>query len=957
MGVCYSSKIRKNKQQQKYYSNHNIEKCINYNNGGTTTKTDITNNKNEQENNEIKFNNNNNNFYHVNNNHYKNNEIKNYDSLKKTIDDSSLRNKELDENNKSSIHLINQIKNFDINIKKDNEKHKIKRYETFSDDDQTNRIILNELNYSENKNFIFNNLFDFSDNNNNSNENFINSLFYLTEFHITNKFLYTTEDDFNNLIKSKFIQNKEIFVNQILNLNERQWNNENILISNFLSSNRYKFSTEKKIFKEYLTKLSNLNMHFNLIVKSLSYYYYNSLLKNQNYLFTTKYFNLPSFDSIEWVKGFEWKGLFVKVQSFEKSKKLIKEINAYSFAFLDYLKIIENFDINNIKNHEKILLSNEIIFPLIGYEIFAGLVLSVSVCINKYKFFNVLDKKNYEKFFDFNDLNSMKNNTFDNNYSNINYEISGDFDDESFRSNLINEKFNFNDYNLIDLKYSKIFENLNKNNLIKIIFDDNNNLENNNEKNTFKFMLINIYDILPNIINENEIVNNNKNINIIFDSKYFVYKKDFKENIKIIYNFLNIKNTNELEIYENNLYNFYYKFLYLKNEDISIDNNLTENYIKIPLNQNEKLYHKISTNYLINNNMNKILYDLIYKHNKSITKKNIMIYDIKNILKQKYFLLENRNYKKTIEEYYENFINFCQNLNNIKSQIDVDLLENELKKFGINKSFLIFCLPFLENEIIKNLIIIYIFVKIIRKLIFYNFGIDFYMRIGIFDRSKKSNDLYQNESNKKNNIIEIQKERIFYIIKGILENKNTYLIEIFNKYLSFFIYIQFLKWIKIDNDFKIDFFVKYEEYKKENLLNLFKTTSINNPSLFINIFQKILNIKIKINFKYNSKNNLNVLNNFKKDDIIINQPKIFYNKENVIYSNYIINSIKNYENIFLDKNKRLETKNSFKNIFSENEQPTAINENKNHSNNKSFNNQSEPEKSYISITDDIYINE
>ena len=148
MGVCYSSKIRKNKQKQKYYSNHNIEKFINYNNGGTTTKTDITNNKNE-ENNEIKFNNNNNNFYHVNNNHYKNNEIKNYNYLKKTIDDSSLRNKELDENNKSSIHLINQIKNFDINIKKDNEKHKIKRYETFSDDDQTNRIILNELNYSE----------------------------------------------------------------------------------------------------------------------------------------------------------------------------------------------------------------------------------------------------------------------------------------------------------------------------------------------------------------------------------------------------------------------------------------------------------------------------------------------------------------------------------------------------------------------------------------------------------------------------------------------------------------------------------------------------------------------------------------------------------------------------------------------------------------------------------------
>ena len=332
-----------------------------------------------------------------------------------------------------------------------------------------------------------------------------------------------------------------------------------------------------------------------------------------------------------------------------------------------------------------------------------------------------------------------------------------------------------------------------------------------------------------------------------------------------------------------------------------------------------------------------------------------MIYEIKNILKQKNNLIENYNYNKTIDEYFNNiFCNFYENLNKIKNKINVDLLENEIKNFGLNKSFLLFCVPFIENEVIKNLIIIYIFVKIIRKLIFYNFGIDFYMRIGIFDRSKKSNDLYQNDSNKRNNIIEIQKMRIFNIIKSIFENKNIYLIQFFNEYLSFFIYIQYLKWKKIDNDFELQFFENFDEFKYENLLNLFKLTSINNPTLFLNVFEKKLNIKIK----YNSKSNLkDFLNNFKKDDIIINGPKIMYNKKNATYSNYIINSIKNYENIYLDINKRLETKKSFKNVFNKDES-LKTNENINNSNKNSLN-KSEIEKSdnVINNDDDININE
>ena len=81
-----------------------------------------------------------------------------------------------------------------------------------------------------------------------------------------------------------------------------------------------------------------------------------------------------------------------------------------------------------------------------------------------------------------------------------------------------------------------------------------------------------------------------------------------------------------------------------------------------------------------------------------------------------------------------------------------------------------------------------------------------------------------------------------------------------------------------------------------------------------------------------------------------------YNKKNDIYSNYIINSIKNYENDYLDKNKRIETKKSFKNVFNKDES-LKTNKNNNHSNKNSLNNSEIDKSDIIENNDEININE
>ena len=42
-----------------------------------------------------------------------------------------------------------------------------------------------------------------------------------------------------------------------------------------------------------------------------------------------------------WLNGFKWKGLYVKVIPYEKSKLLVNEIKALNYYFFDYLQLID----------------------------------------------------------------------------------------------------------------------------------------------------------------------------------------------------------------------------------------------------------------------------------------------------------------------------------------------------------------------------------------------------------------------------------------------------------------------------------------------------------------------------------------------------------------------------------------------------------------------------------------
>ena len=97
---------------------------------------------------------------------------------------------------------------------------------------------------------------------------------------------------------------------------------------------------------------------------------------------------LPKIDSIEWyivflfrLNGFEWKGVFFRVQTEADSKNLFTEIKSLNYLFFEYIQIIDNIKMRNDPTN---LLSNELIFPLITYVKTNGMVLFGSVCINKY---------------------------------------------------------------------------------------------------------------------------------------------------------------------------------------------------------------------------------------------------------------------------------------------------------------------------------------------------------------------------------------------------------------------------------------------------------------------------------------------------------------------------------------------------------------------------------------------
>ena len=832
--------------------------------------------------------------------------IDNFRSKKKNLDENKEKKNMTNRNEiKFSPNRIinsNSFNNFKpkcINIL--SEKPQYINQKIIKDDDDTDKILLN-LNKEikiKSKKKIDNTLILSFDEDENQNEDDI-ELYYLNEFNFNSNSKYSSSKDFDDLIQSEIFKNKINFTNLLLFLPERKWYKELIELSELIKLNRQKQNIDPLIFNDCLNKFIKIYNHFNHLVWALSYFYFNSLFYNKSTCFKNDKLNLPLHNSLEWIKGFEWKGLHIKVLTYEQSKKLIHEIKALNYILYDYFQLFNNNKINNKKN----LISNEIIFPLMSYAYVGGIILYVSVEIKK--FF-------YDENFLMSNVNSKEENKlekmrkslirqsirlsikYDNyNYENINEFDDDDIDDISFDEYILNKEINLSNYSKEDLNNSKILYKINENNLLKIFDDRNDNM---NEK-IFKFILINIYSLLPKLFKEDDktIYTRMNQINCIdikneFETPRYINltkinNLDKNNEMEILSKLIRIKATKEnIAIYKSKIDNIHYKIIYdNNNKGNKINEQVTKYFVQFPLIQNPDLSRLLTTEYLNVGNLNLILNKYYIEHTEEIPDRNIIIYRTSFQTKMKYSLITSNKeqiFPKNIEEYKTYFKNVCEEMSIYANKIrNVDNLYEYCEKFGLNKKFLPFCLEFIEDEYLRNLIQIYLYTCFIKKMYNYNEGQTLLMKLAIFERNKDENIINSSDFIKDNNIVEIQKQSIVDLIKLIflpvelLKDSGPH--ESFSKKffqnISFFI---FLKMLKIKNYEKlINFKSKLCQLEIKQIIMQFNEITRKNPFLFIDSLEKLLNIRISPFVKYRASIDINNLKSLNKDNIVIFYPNI-----------------------------------------------------------------------------------
>ena len=777
--------------------------------------------------------------------------------------------------------------------------------------------------------FNMNTSFDSSEESNELNANLDSNkikdgLYYFSEFHFTQKRNYSTEKDFNNLLNSQIFQNKIILTNKLLNLQERQWYKESINLSDSLKINRVNTYLEANSFNLYLRKIINLYNHFNWLTWAVSYYYFNSLLFNKNHWFNSKNNNLPSYDNLDWIKGFEWKGIYIKVMTYQQSKKIRNEIKALKYAFLDYINIIDTFKNKSGNNN---LLSNEIIFPFITYSYFGGIVIYFSVAIKKFyyseensMFFeiskdnsntksNTKSFENKEKQFDeiseITILDYKKLTSKNKNFLNFN-------DDHiNLNENVINNDINISKYSKVDLENSKILGKITENNLIKIIddLDDTSNI--NYEK--YKFMLTNIYTLLPNLFKETELAENNSiNLNYIkyknnynYPRLYELIESDFKDNeINTLNNLLEEQiNENNINIYQNTFNGINYRIIYQNNHDIK-NEKVTNYFVKFPFIQNRELSNKIINQYLKNKNINFLMHKFQQNHKQEISDNNVILYKINLQQKMKYTLITKDNDNLTIENFHALLDNLSNNIASFKTEMrNVDNLLNFCEKNGLNLIFLPFLASKIKNENIVNLIKIYLFSKIIKEFFTYYQGQNFLLKLSIYEASKDKDILNSTDSSiRDNNMIELERALLVNIIKFFLlpnEFTNTVFCEkqnfvsTFMENLPFFVFLHFLKIKKFEKILYLSTF--YSKLSIKELIKQYALICRNNPFLFIDTLEKLINFRMNPYLKYRASLDVQNLKELKKEEIIIFAPKIttfidFSDIAGYIFTKSVLNS-------------------------------------------------------------------
>ena len=685
---------------------------------------------------------------------------------------------------------------------------------------------------------------------------------------------YSTSDDYDKIINNN-IHNKVDLSQKLLHLNKRNWYDELKLASDEYKERRRKKSKDNSLYF-YLRNVIKIHEHFNWIINSISTYY-NILFQNKKFEYNfIKEITLPDNNSELWNQGFAWKGLYIIALPEQKSTMIKNEIKAIKYCFYDFIQILEK---QNDSIDKK--LTDEIIFPLIGYSNVNGIIIFVSVLINPDKAFN--EDKNFLDLF-INEIISHNKgviNYYSNDiYNNTNESSISTKDDENNKNKISRKKIyeligqieqNYYTENLLE---SKLFMNMSEFHLIPYLGG--------------KFILINAFKLVPNIfekkfknyqkINLFSEINNSK----LYDTYLFNLKQKTYFNENNSNNFLTQKEL--IENYKINIYN------HIKVYDITINSvhfrilyeykqNLND------INSNKTYKNRRFIDNIINYGNN--YFDSEFKDMKYIGEKYMLIYDLIEPLKLEYSLMKeikssNTPKKNKLPFYIESnyisyFLSWCRMLNknsyNIKTYFD---LKYFMKKFGINSNLKFFALMNIENEEIRDIIKISILTKLIKYIYNQqNTNLNYNNKTKYLFEDEKIgkifflircilylNELSGNEKNKTENIYE-----------GLLFYTNIFFckMRLIDDYLSLGLFKNNTR-DKLNKTLSKDFPKIKEEYdpSKIFLLNIIYTAR-KKPFLFLSELELKLNFVINPFIKFKSSISIESMNKkLKLDHINLN---------------------------------------------------------------------------------------
>jgi hypothetical protein len=647
------------------------------------------------------------------------------------------------------------------------------------------------------------------------------------------------------------------------------------------------------LFTKFLNLRLKLQEHFNWLVWAISYYYYYNLFTNieSREVFFTDDLDLPSTESIVWLNGFEWKGVYIRVQTKSHSKYVFDEVKALNYLFFEYIQLIETH------KESRHYLSNELIFPLISYAEFGGLVVMCSVCINKHNY-EIMDVSNIQPQVNLEPKDNPKTperlNTSNLLPHHPSYDVSHIMNEHhSFDKSYvlsINNDIKLNHFSREDLNNSVIFSKLTEKNLIKVIddlYDQNIFSPGYSIPPKHKFMIISAIDIIPNLVNFNDNQpeylyidsNNNKYIKHFSHTRSEEFKADCKLDID---NLLKV-NT---ESYQHN--GIGYKLIYDKNAS-TVNNRATEYFtnfaiknVNIPddkLNFFEKLAYD-------NFNVLKSQFSDI----KEITGDCIVMYNSINNIKLKYSLIKNNiDYRGSFIE-SSNFGLFIENFAKLlDSNITIDnpnSLKNFFHKYGVNTSLEFFLLPKLRSVKLANLIKLNILVKTMKDFFNYHEGLNFLTKINLINMNTaggSDNYMAENSQMLKNGFFEFineksiqgtQKHKIYCMILSILQVSKCHksFVKVFYEGLSYFFFFRLLKLRLLDKSTNFNIF-NSSVIKQDMLLHDFISTAKKHPFMFLHVIEHHLKIQIDPVIKFKSSLSLeNFISIFNDVSIIDQEP-------------------------------------------------------------------------------------